>query len=262
MLYHAQGDALITRQEFLERSRQELPRFYDELLAGGTPKSLGFSTGALTARNAMRGYVVEAKADIVPWEPIGPGKPLTVQIWEIYTGKHPPHDIWLGRPKDMLVTSAVKSIATYDAKPPALNYLVKGVPARSTLKRPKATEEGTPFAFYSPALLDNSLTLDLSIVFDRFKPEIFDSYQQGIHRRGGHTHLHATQRVPSGRRGSRSPGRSRRRSVVRWAAELQHFRAAGHLLARQSSPSCRLSLADSRRRRFCGSALPQDLSCE
>jgi hypothetical protein len=175
MLYYAQGDAVITRQEFFEKGQKALPKFYDDLAAGRTPRSLSFSTGALTPGNAVRGLVPGPGAEAVPWQPIGPGKPLTVQIWEIYTGKYPSRDWLSGHGKDMLVMSAVKSIATFDAKAPTLNFLVKAVEAQSRLKRPKASEEGTPFAFYSPALLDNALTLDLSIVFDQFSPEIFET---------------------------------------------------------------------------------------
>ena len=73
----------------------------------------------------------------------------------------------------MLVTSAVKSYATFEAKPHAMNFLKRETRRKSRMVRGPATETGTPVIFYAPALLDRSLTLDLTILFDSFPQEAF-----------------------------------------------------------------------------------------
>jgi hypothetical protein len=165
MLYFTQGDAIILRNEFLNKSVEELPKFFNDL-DRGKAKPISFSTGSLTAKNVHRGFSVTAGGQVVPWTPIGPGKPLTVMIREIYTGEHPA-SFWGGN-KDILVASAVKAISTFDAQPRAINFLERDVGPYSRLYRPKATNQGTPLVFYTPALVDNSLTLTMDVVFDKW----------------------------------------------------------------------------------------------
>lgn len=109
----------------------------------------------------------------VGFESIGIGRPLTISIREVYTGQYPVWNLFGGK-KDMLVTSAIKSIATYEAKPLALNFLTKKVSSQTRMERPQASREGTPIVFYSPALTERSLTLDLTIVFDQFPADLFE----------------------------------------------------------------------------------------
>jgi len=51
---------------------------------------------------------------------------------------------------------------------------MKQVPSKSRIARPSAAQQGTPIIFYSPALLERSMTLDLTMVFDTFPQETFD----------------------------------------------------------------------------------------
>lgn len=170
MLYFAQGSALITEEEFVE-NKASLNTFYKALADDKTPAKILFSNGELSPSNVLsNGADISDKP--VAFSPIGPGKPLTILISEVYTGKYPDAGI-LGSKKDLLVTSAVKSIASFDAKPRAINFLKDKIKPKSRILRPGATEQGTPIVFYSPALMENSLTLDLSIVFDQFPKEAF-----------------------------------------------------------------------------------------
>jgi len=110
------------------------------------------------------------------YEGTGLGLPLSVMVREVYTGKYPKGSGFFGGAKkeDMILTSAIKSIATLEAKPRALNYLKKKVSTKSRMERPGASEQGTPHIFYSPALLERSLTLDITVAFDSFDQEIFE----------------------------------------------------------------------------------------
>ena len=48
------------------------------------------------------------------------------------------------------------------------------IKSKHRTSRPSASTQGTPIIFYSPALLERSLTLDLTIIFDNFPKEIFE----------------------------------------------------------------------------------------
>ena len=173
MLYYAQGSALLTADEIFDPSVFDpLTDFFKGLGEGKTPGALSLPNGDLTVDNVVRGFDAGLGAQLVPWKEIGVGKPLTVMIREVYTGKHPEN--WFNRPEDMLVTSAIKSITVLNAKPRALNFLKNKINKKSRMERPGATEEGTPIIFYSPALLEKSLTLDLTMAFDSFDQNIFN----------------------------------------------------------------------------------------
>jgi hypothetical protein len=176
MLYYAQGTALVSPEELFESPAfDKLSSFHTDLRKGRAPRPVTFSTGKVTKENAIRGFATGARgAEPVAFPPIGPGRPLAIMIREIYTGKFPGGGLF-GSKKDLLVTSAIKSIATFEAQPRAINFLTQKVSAKNRLERPKASEQGTPVVFYSPALLDRSLTLDLTLVFDTFPKEAFET---------------------------------------------------------------------------------------
>lgn len=136
-----------------------------------------YDSGLMTAGAAISADISGAKQETwVPFEDIGPGKPLTIMIREIYTGKYPEKGFFDTGKKQMIVTSAVKSFCTYDAQPHALNLMSKITYPYKRLTGPSSTESGTPIIFYTPALVEDdfSLKLGLYIAFDDFKQEIFE----------------------------------------------------------------------------------------
>lgn len=179
MIYYAHGDAIVSNEEIQDDPSVlvSLAEFYADLAKGGRPDSIVLPTGELNMENALTTFDLaapEEDSEPVQWTPIGLGRPLTVMIREVYTGKHPKGGLLGGGSKDMLVTSAVKSIAAFDAKPRAHNFLQDKISAKTRLARPSAGRQGTPYVFHSPALLERSLTMDLTVVFDTFPKNIFD----------------------------------------------------------------------------------------
>lgn len=173
MLYYAQGDAIMTADEIFEPEVfRSLTGFFDQLKQGKAPSAINLPTGDLKAEDAGK---FKVENDEVPFERIGLGLPLSVIVREVYTGKFPKEGFLGPKKEDMLLTSAIKSMATLDAKPRALNYLKKKVSAHRRMERPGASEQGTPHIFYSPALLERSLTLDITVAFDSFDQEIFEN---------------------------------------------------------------------------------------
>lgn len=172
MFYYAQGTALAVRSELVEK-HNELSKFYADLAKGYKPIDVPFSTGVLTADNALIKCDINAQ-EWIPFEPIGLGKPLTIDIREVYTGKF---RSWLNNKKDMLVTSAIKSGTTFNAQLPAVNFIKSKVSQCNRYEVPDAIEVGTRFIYYSPALTDKdkSLSLNLRIIFDDFPESVFDT---------------------------------------------------------------------------------------
>lgn len=172
MILYSQGDALLTLEE-LQWHSEAIASFHADALARKTPRPVTFTGGRLDAdtvninRAALTGGIPD-------WKPIGPGKPLTVRVEEIYTGKHPAAGIF-GRKSDVLITSAVKSYATFDAQPRALNFIRKDATAKTRFTDGDPSEIGTPIVYYSPALLDRSLTVGLTMVADEFDSEIINT---------------------------------------------------------------------------------------
>lgn len=108
-----------------------------------------------------------------PFVEIGINKPLTIEIRHIYTGQYPKGIF--GSNNDMLVSSAMKSISTFNAAPRAINYLRNNITQNFNLASPSATQEGTPLIFYSPALTEKNTVLTVEIIFNRFPKELVDS---------------------------------------------------------------------------------------
>jgi len=174
MIYYAQGNAIVSAEEMFQPSVLEaVSGFHADLIAGKEPDPITFPSGELTAKNALVAAEAEFGGAAIGFKEIGLGLPLTIMTRQVYTGKYPKGGLF-GGGKDMLLTSATKSIASFSAKPRAINFLMKQVPSKSRIARPPAAQQGTPIIFYSPALLERSLTLDLTMVFDTFPQETFD----------------------------------------------------------------------------------------
>jgi hypothetical protein len=181
-VYTALGDALVSQDELYEKQAEgELQGFKEGYLdAAQTAPPVEFATGALTQDNVISNYTV-ATGERVDFVPVGIGKPLTVEIRHVYTGRFPETRIF-SKKNDMMITSAMKSIATFNAQPRALNFLHEDVEARHNVRSPAATEQGTPLVYYTPALLERASVLTLEIGFDEFPEEVFgmvsDAFQE------------------------------------------------------------------------------------
>lgn len=135
------------------------------------------------ARNRAGGARRRATAasPIIP-VPIGLGRPLTVQIRHVYTGDQA-HGFW--GDKDLLVTSAMKSVAAYDGAPRAVNFLVHKAKQNRNFRAVDATEKGTPLVCYTPALAHSSSVLTVEVVFDGFPDEMFAAVGQAFSAAAG-----------------------------------------------------------------------------
>lgn len=190
MLYYAYGDALLTGNEaHYLHAKEQVQDLVRDVAKGARPKkAVDLHNGRVTAEMIADQLPTAGKIELmsldvrppspgqvpspIPWNGIGPTKPLTIDVRQVYTGKNP--EGWFGDHRTMLLTSAVKSTSTYDAKPRAVNYLRKSTGRFESIARPRATEEGCTVLFHSPAMVDRSITVDVEIVFDEFPQDLFD----------------------------------------------------------------------------------------
>jgi hypothetical protein len=129
--------------------------------------------GRLGARDATGQVLGVLHESAVAFTPIGLYKPLTIQIRHVYTGAFPRKAFFSGR-KDMLLTSAMKSLAVFNAAPRAVNFLKKDATAGSNFNTPAANEQGTPLVFYSPAITAASTIVTFEMIFDEFPGQLVE----------------------------------------------------------------------------------------
>jgi len=178
-IYHAIGDALVSREEIFEKATTgQLASFAKEVATNPSKAVLDFAHGRATGENRLT-EVISFSGEVVPFEAIGLNKPLTIMVRHVYTGKHPKGYLF-DKSKDMLLTSAMKGLVTYAAAPRAVNFLRRDVVAGTDMQTIAATEQGTPLIFYSPALTESSSILTLEIIFDEFPQAAFDALSSAL----------------------------------------------------------------------------------
>lgn len=110
----------------------------------------------------------------VGFEPIGKGKPLTVLIREVYTGRYPEKGL-LRKRKDIAVLSSVKNYDIFNASARALNFIIEGAERRTRKNSPSAHEAGTSVVSYSPAVIADSQIVSIELAVDDFPGELLNT---------------------------------------------------------------------------------------
>ncbi len=128
--------------------------------------------------------VQNANGEVVPFAPIGQGKPLAIEIRNVYTGKDP-EPSWFSKTKDLVVTSATKGIVQYAAAPRAVNFLKNKVSAHQSQTYVAAPEEGTPVVYYSPAMTNDSIVVTIEAVTRDFPTEVFKKIASTVQAAAG-----------------------------------------------------------------------------
>jgi len=182
-IYYAYGDALVSKDEIYSKvAAGKLQKFQKDLAGRAENAKLEFRFGTATAKNVLRSFVADPGGQPIGFEPIGIGKPLTVQIRHIYTGNRA-QGFW--GTKDMLVASAMKSISTYDAAPRAVNFLIAKTKNNRNFRTVDATDKGSPLVCYSPALAQSSSVVTVEVMFSSFPKETFDAVSQAFSAAAG-----------------------------------------------------------------------------
>lgn len=155
------NDVAVFEEEVLEKQHSgELERLDSELSGNPDGTVYSFESGDVNPLDLVT----------PDFEPIGIGKPLSIEILTVYSGDAP--ERWLGK-KDLLVTSGVKAIGTYNSAPKAVNQIVKRVEDNRNYD-PGAFNEGSTVVYYTPALDLNTILCSFQLVADTFKESTFE----------------------------------------------------------------------------------------
>jgi hypothetical protein len=166
-LYHVVGSRLVGEEEARSRAK-------DHQKAGGE-KEMSARAGPESVSIPVPGA-----------EQIGTGKPLSIILRHVYTGRFPKGSGFGGSRKDFLLTSAVKDVfTTFNAAPRAVNMVRRRVTPGTGIAGLDATENGTPLVYYSPAVTTVSTTATVEMAFDDYPDELVSRIGNAISTAGG-----------------------------------------------------------------------------
>jgi len=165
------GAAIVDEDEYLEKLYSG---FFDRVAKAKSVEAFDVGGRSIRATHILKPMA----SDTTPFESIQFGKPLTAEIRWVYTGQYPKSSFGQ-KTKDMLVSSAFKSIATFDEAPRAVNLLQRKVKPKTNAEW-EAVGKGTPLAFYTPAVAEPATLATFEIVFDNFPNEILEKLSGAI----------------------------------------------------------------------------------
>jgi hypothetical protein len=157
------GSKQISSQEL--REKQATGALQDFIASKKPEAALEFSTGTVTRSTA-------AAAVVPQFEPIGIGKPLSIEILTAYSGNAPTRTFFGGLP-DVLIVSGVKSVETFKASPKAINQLVPKVKDNQYLEQ-SAFQQGSSIVYYTPSQTADTVLTSYQMIADSFDQEIFN----------------------------------------------------------------------------------------
>jgi len=137
----------------------------------------------LVEANSLRGTAdfavrsVGSATETRPFVDVGYGKPLSVLVRWVYTGRFPEKHLFSSQ-KPMLLSSAIKDVTTSSAAASAVNVLKNRVSPHSAFSGPGAQEEGTHLLYFSPAVASPFVTVTVNLVFEDFPKELFEKVSQ------------------------------------------------------------------------------------
>jgi len=173
-VYYALGKAVVNEQNYLQETKAARVTRLAERLEEDHKAAIAIAGRTMAIKDVLQ----PLKKPRTPFEPIEYGKPLAVEIRCVYTGNNPKKSFGK-KSKDMIITSAFKSITTFNEAPRAVNLLKSRVQARSTIEW-GATDKGTPLAFYTPAVMDSVTFATFEVVFDNFPDDILTKLAKAI----------------------------------------------------------------------------------
>jgi hypothetical protein len=171
-IYYGVGGAVVSDEEYVEKLQLGTFTRMTEALSKRSSESFDIGGRMIKAADAFAGPAGN------PFTPIEYGKPLAAEIRWVFTGNKP-RKTFGDTTKDMLITSAFKSIATYNEAPRAVNLLRQQVKAFSHIQW-NAGDKGTPLAFYTPAVAEPATFATFEIIFDNFPDETIKKLGEAV----------------------------------------------------------------------------------
>lgn len=154
------GNRLLTKEEYISEARS-----------------------TTTRKTKVRGTKSRETKNQFTFKDIGIGKPLLVQIYTMYTGKHP-SKFGLGAPR-LLVSSTVKEASNISSTktPKAVNQLVNQIEDNQYLYI-DPENIGTPYVYYSPAMVEQKVDITISFDIKKFDDKLFEQLSKALQGAG------------------------------------------------------------------------------
>ncbi|MBW8014840.1 MAG: hypothetical protein FVQ82_01515 [Planctomycetes bacterium] len=166
-IYNVLGNALVSNDEIIAKAATgDFMKFENDLKADKNP-TINFTNGLMTKESINKP---------IPFERIGLGKPLGIEIRHVYTGAYPEEPGWFQDKKnDLLVTTAIKSGTVYKKAPRAVNHLKKNVGINQDIDSVSAKDLGQQLVYYKKAEVTDKIILDIELTFDKFNKQFYDN---------------------------------------------------------------------------------------
>ncbi|ANI60478.1 hypothetical protein [Pseudomonas sp. GR 6-02] len=172
-VYRIYGDKLLSKTEFADAVAEAGNNALDpNVFLTNVAADI-----ALVETSALENTMNPAVTQFVP---IGFGRPLTILIREIYTGRYPSRGFLGSSTKPMAVVTGLKDYSAYAATSRAVNFLMKDVKPHTRFKAPPTFTDGTNVVAYSPAVVTDSFHFTIEIAFDKFDDSLFDLVSKGL----------------------------------------------------------------------------------
>ena len=168
--YRILGDRLVSNGEFMSRLADRAARGLEAADHLGTDR-----LSTVFAPKAGQ----EASPAATQFVPIGIGRPLTILIREVYTGRYPSQG-WFGGAKPMAIVTGLKDYSVFAATSRAINFLQQGIGQSTRFKAPSTFSDGTNLVAYSPAVVSNSFHFTVEMAFDNFDAGLLEKISNGL----------------------------------------------------------------------------------
>jgi hypothetical protein len=173
-VYRILGDKLLSKADFASQLSA----------TGGLESTESAASHALAAAFESPAGL-ENNPAVTQFVPIGLGKPLTILIREIYTGRHPTKGFLGSSAKPMAVVTGLKDYSVYAASSRAVNFLQNDIRPKTRFKAPSTFNDGTNVVAYSPAVVTDSFHFTVEMAFDRFDGGLFEILSKGLSAAAG-----------------------------------------------------------------------------
>jgi hypothetical protein len=162
------GNKMVDFEEWESLEPQKVESFY-KAVAEKKEMSILTRSGTLNSLDVRDAFA----KDPIPSQPIGLGKPLSVEIFGIYNGDHP--NVFLGgKKRDTILVSGVTNPLQTSSSARAVNLIKENAKERKYLER-SAWDAGTSLVYYSPAMDRSKCTISLELKTDNFEQDIVDA---------------------------------------------------------------------------------------
>ena len=183
-IYRIVENAILEEREFRARA-EDISEYLTNRAEGRAHRSLSLSFGREIISEQVNAGQEIVRGEASDFTPIGIGKPLTIELRHVYSGRFPKPSGFFGKRRDIAVVSGVKDYSSFAATTRALNFLERRVDANSHLKVPNAFNNGTSVIAYYPSVVADSLTLTVELASDDFSDDFVEQISKGLDAAGG-----------------------------------------------------------------------------